>query len=45
MREPGAEELSGAAEILEGYAQYAYAGKGSREQIEDVTTEWLRRNR
>jgi hypothetical protein len=45
LRDAGAEELSRAAEILEGYARYAYGGKGSREEIEGVTTAWLRRNR
>ncbi len=45
LRDAGAEDLSGAAEIVEGYAQYAYGGKGSREEIEAVTTAWLRRHR
>ena len=45
LRDAGAQEFSRAAEILEGYARYAYGGKGSREEIEGVTTEWLRRNR
>ncbi len=45
LRDAGAEELSRAAEILEGYARYSYGGTGSRAEIEGVTTAWLRRNR